>query len=269
MAAGVHIACQNICHGVQAVGAGVADPQSGVHAVLGIIEEIALHGVGGVDQHDGACKLLLCHLQHLFFFVGQGQHIGAIHKIAVLQISTLTGHTGEHHDRSIAVGGKAGAHIGDVCTGCRIRSLDVRAVQGDGHFIDMPCRAVAQTGTLAGRADIVLACTVGVEVPQHRVHLKANSFQSLLPSGSLGGVDIGRAGTAGHNVHAGMAERRHLTARSQRQGVVIVFQQYSTLTGKLLCDFLIVCFQLFHTAEITLVIHGTVVLAHGLVGGGL
>ena len=269
MAAGVHIACQNICHSVQAIGTGVADPQSGVHAVLGIIEEIALHGVGGVDQHDGACKLLLGHLQHILFFVGQGQHIGAIHKIAVLQISTLTGHTGEHHDGGIAVGGKAGAHISDVCTGCRIRSLDVGAVQRDRHFIDMPCRAVTQTGTLAGRADIVLASTVGVEIPQHRVHVKAHILQSLLPSGSLGGVDIGRAGTAGHNVHAGMAERRHLAARCQRQGVVIVLQQHSTLTGKLLCNFLIVCFQLFHTAEITLVIHGTVVLAHGLVGGGL
>ena len=257
VAGGVDLAGQDVGNGVQAPGAGVANPQGGVDAVAVIGQEITLHSVGGVDQDDDLIEVLAGHSQQVFLLLCQLQSVGAIGKAIDGHIIHLASQAGDGDDGSIAIGGKA--------------VLDGVGVDIHRNFVDMVVRADVDAGSigiLGGVAGELAAFAGQVEIPQGGVDFQAVGFQGFLQGGSFGGVDVSRAGTAGGDANAGVAQGRDLAASGQGQSTVVL-QQDSTLAGELLGDLLVVSFEILDRVEASLEILNTVILANSLVGGGL
>ena len=100
----VHLAGQDLAHGIEAGGAKAADPQSGVNGV--VLQKSQFHGVGGVDEHDHLAKALcLDEGQQFLLVLGQFQIMSAVIGLAVTggvhilrQVAALAAHAGDGDD---------------------------------------------------------------------------------------------------------------------------------------------------------------------------
>ena len=210
---GIHPSCQNFRHRIDAGNAHIADPQTGVHAVLIVLQEVHLHRVGGVDEHDetleGAVLLQGRKLAHQFpFVIIQRQIVGG----DVLRICALAAHAGDHHDGRVAVLGEGTFHF--------------IGVDGPGGFVGG--RSHGHHAGAAG-AGIVLGLAGFVEVPQRLVDGAAGLFQRGFQVVGGGSVNVAGAGAAVHQIHRGGGEAADRTSGLQRQCVVFVEEQRCAL----------------------------------------
>ena len=242
-----NLASQQLGNTVDAGLAHVADPHSGIDAVILAadlrVQEIHLNGVGRVDQNDdlleGAVVLQgLQVLEQFLFFSGQGQVvtvallafdpgiIGAV--FATGQVSALAAGTGEHDDSSIAVVSKAGLGAGQLAPGSFVHSVLGVGFQGIGD------------GSRGDAAVVLHHIVRRIQIPQGAVDLDALIFQSLLEVGSLAGV------------HGAVAEQADLCAACQGQGVVVVLQQGCAFGFNLCAQLSLIGLALFIRGEIAL-----------------
>ena len=253
------LASQQLGNTVDAGLAHVADPHSGIDAVILAadfrVQEIHLNGVGRVDQNDdlleGAVVLQgLQVLEQFLFFSGQGQVvtvallafdpgiIGAV--FATGQVSALAAGTGEHDDSSIAVVSKAGLGAGQLAPGSFVHSVLGVGFQGIGD------------GSRGDAAVVLHHIVRRIQIPQGAVDLDALIFQSLLEVGSLAGINGAGTGAAVHQVHGAVAEQADLCAACQGQGVVVVLQQGCAFGFNLCAQLSLIGLALFIRGEIAL-----------------
>ena len=250
---GIDLAGENIGYGVESPGAGVADPQGRIDVVL--LQEGAGHGVGGVDEHDDSLKIFLHHGQHILLFLSQGEDIGAIHELLRGQIEQLAAQTGDDDNGGVVI--------------LRVGGSDISGVGGYRHFVDMvigPVIVLQTVHTLDRGADVRGAVTSGIEIPQDGVDGKTFRLQSFFESGSVAGIDIGRAGAASSDVHTGVAEQADGGAAAERQGIVVIFQKYNAFAGELFGHLFIVGFQLFHRREVAFKIDSVLIFVFHFIG---
>src|SRR5699024_6457590 len=115
-------------------------------------------------------------------------------------------------------------------------------------------------------ADVRGAVTSGIEIPQDGVDGKTFRLQSFFESGSVAGIDIGRAGAASSDVHTGVAEQADGGAAAERQGIVVIFQKYNAFAGELFGHLFIVGFQLFHRREVAFKIDSVLIFVFHFIG---
>ena len=219
-AGGVHLAGQNLAHGVEAGGAKAADPQGGVDGV--ILQEAQFHGVGGVDQHDHLAEALCFdERQQILFVLCQLQIMSAVIGLAVT--------SGVHILRQVAA---LAAHAGDG---------------DDGHIRECLCILQQRVGVLGcghlgggevGAFKALLGCTADagllVKIHQLLIDREPGVGQAGDEVNVGGGVACAGAAAAVDGVHGAVAEQVDGGALCQRQGVVLIFQQNSTLLHQLL-----------------------------------
>ena len=158
MAAGRDLAGQNLADGRQSRLAHVTNPQAGINAVIGVVQEVQLQSIGTVQQHNdlfNRAVLFQCAdlRQHFLFFLGQVQRVAVGHSRAVIhgQIGALTADTAQGDNSSVTVLGNAVQCIGRV--------------GAPRHLVDGVIAAAAN-----GARGAAIALAVGVEVPQRFVH---------------------------------------------------------------------------------------------------
>ena len=231
-AGGVHLAGQNLAHGVEAGGAEAADPQSGINGV--ILQKAQFHGVGGVDEHDHLAKALcLDERQQVLFVLRQLQIMSAVIGLAVTggvhilrQVAALAAHAGDGDD-------------GHIREGLGILQQRV-GVLGCGHL----------GGGEVGAFKALLGCTADagllVKIHQLLIDREPGVGQAGDEVNVGGGVACTGAAAAVDGVHGAVAEQVDGGALCQRQGVVLILQQNSTLLHQLLCHGAALLCRLLH-----------------------
>ena len=254
---------EQLGHTVDAGLAHVADPHSGVDAVVLAadlrVQEVQLNGVGGVDQDDdlleGAVVLQGLEVCEQFLLFSRQSEVVAVALLAgdpgvagaVLtagQVSALAAGAGEHDDSSVAVLGKAGLSAGELAPGSLVDGILSVGFEGVGD-------------SSRGNAAVVLHHVIGaVQVPQRLVDGDALALESLLEAGSLGGIDGAGAGAAVHQVNRTVTEQADLGTAGQRQRSVVVLQQGSALGLNLCAESLFVSGALLVGGKIALEVLG-------------
>ena len=223
-AGGSDLPRQHLAHRVHAGGAGRADPQGGVHAVL--LQKAGLHGVGGVQQHDDLFKVLGLHQgQQVLFVLGEFQIVAAVVCLAVTggihilgQIVALAAGAGEHHHRHVGIRPCAVQQLLAVLAGGHLGGGEVRPAEAGGHRAAHP--------------------GVFIKVHQVLVHRKARLGETLHQVHVAGVVAGAAARAAVDRVDGGVAEEVDGLAALQGQSAVFVFQQHDTLALQLLSHLL-------------------------------
>ena len=78
---GINSAGDNACNGGVTGKTGVTDPENGVNAI--ILKNAKLHGVGGVDENDNSCEVLLKKVDHILLSLSE-KGVG-ISEVAILR----------------------------------------------------------------------------------------------------------------------------------------------------------------------------------------
>ena len=234
-AGGVHIADQNLGHGVDAGDAHIANPEGGVNVILVVLQEIDLQGIGRVDEHNNLLNLaVLLHLGQIgkqcLLILVECQIVD----LAVGQVCALAADAGEGDDGGIAVVGHAVFHLIGVDVPRHLRGS--RALGGN------------RTAACAG---VVLTGTGGVEVPQRGVDGCAHLFQRGAQGVGGGSVNVAGARAAIDQVHTGGREGADLRVLGKRQGVVVVHEQGCALGLDLLAEHETVVHHLLRGSEVT------------------
>ena len=207
-AAGVDFAAEQLADGLNAVVAGVADPEDGVHAVFGsglILSQLGdLEDVGGVDQHDdrGVGVVLLDVLDQRLLVVVQHQFvihgIGVPVHVAGALVDSFRASAGEDDDGGVVV-----------------------AVVGADGGVGI----VVHRKLIAGSAQRLVH---GIEVDQLGVDLEARVLHRHGQRAHLDAVGAGSAGGGtdggGHQVDRVHAEERNAGALLQGQRVVLILE---------------------------------------------
>ena len=219
-AGGVHLAGQDLAHGVEAGGAKAADPQRGIDGI--ILQKAQLHGVGGVDKDDHLAKALCFDEgQQVLFVLGQLQIMLAVIGLAVTggvhilgQVAALAAHAGDGDD----------GHIRE-----RLCVLQQRVGV-------LRCRHLCRGEVGAFKALLGGTAYPGllVEIHQLLVDREAGVGQAGDQINVGGSIACAGAAAAVDGVHGAVAEQVDGGALCQRQGVVLVFQQNGTLLHQLL-----------------------------------
>ena len=238
-AGGIHLAGEDVADRVHAHLAGGADPEGGVHAVLGIVQESRLHLIGEVQDHhdllDGAGILLglqapeqiLLHGAKLQIVAAHGVALAAIGVIqladgvaAARHVTALAAQTGDEHQRRVAILGE-GRTIGGLNSAPRGVTDGLRA----GHAGAGGAGGALVTGLLFG----------GIPVPEGLIDLEiAVALKGGFPVRRGGNVHVAAAGSAVNGIHGRDGEEAQAAARAQGQGVVFVFEKHHALGHGLL-----------------------------------
>ena len=218
---GVHLAGQDLAHGIEAGGTKATDPQGSVNAA--VLQKAQLHGVGGVDEDDHLAKALrLDQCQQILLVLRQLQIMSAVVGLAVpggihilRQIATLAADAGEGDDSHIREGlGILQQRIGVLRCGhlCRGEVGAFKALLG----------GTADTGLLVEIHQLLIDREPGVGQAGDEVNVG-------------GGIACTGAAAAVDGVHRAVAEQVDGGALCQRQGIALIFQQNGTLLHQFLC----------------------------------
>ena len=236
-AGGVHLAGQDLAHGVEAGRAKAADPQGGINGV--ILQKAQFHGVGGIDEDDHLTKTLcLDESQQVFFILRQFQIVSAVVGLAVTggvhilrQVAALAAHAGEGDDGHIReslgvlqqlVGVLGGGHLGRGEVGA------LKALLG----------STADAGFLVEIHQLLVDREPGVGQTRDQV----NVGRGITCTGAAAAVD---------GVDRAVAKQVDSGALCQRQSVVLVLQQNGTLLHQLLRHGAALLCRLLHSQVLT------------------
>ena len=257
-AGGVDVAGQDIGHAIDAGHAHVADPQHRVDAV--VVHKVQLEAVGGIEEHHDLLEhaLLLQGLQilkHLHLFLAQPEvvavgHIGLQLGQSAGQVGTLAAGAGQHHKSHIAVVGPSG--------------LEGIGVLAPGHLVDPVLSLIAAGGV--GIHPLIAAG--GIELPLVRVDgvLAERPVQGGLQRYRVIGGHLAGAGTAVQQIEAGLRKGGELRALGQRQSIVPVHQEGSSLLLDLLAQFLFIGHQVLFALVIAPEVNGSIGIRHNFLG---
>ena len=168
MTAGVDIACQNICHGIQTVASRQTRVKHGVN-ILVVFYPAGFHNAGAVDQNHNILEVLVqvvdySQLNGIGFQIAFGLVLRNIRVVihGARHIASLANHAAQHKDSRCVRKG-----VGQTClTGDNI----------DGAFVQAEIlrrTKVYRTGTTGVRFSVARA----VEVPQGIVYRKPTALQ--------------------------------------------------------------------------------------------
>ena len=253
-ARGVHFPRQDVRHRAEALVAGVARPDDGVHFQLALHDGRELHGVGGVDDEDDAAAVLFGVGDHVPFVFGEGEEVRGTVVIGVrLFIQALAAAAADKYQPGGVL------HLfqfgrGDVVIDVHFQFRDlVVAAERHGVVAAGPLGAPRRVGVvfilehLDPGAVVVLdvAAEAAVRGQAHIGGLlvgsgaddgKAVLFQRLRGADALFGLRIEDGAALLHAVVDGMgispAERRHRLVFQGKDAVV--FQQHRALVVYLL-----------------------------------
>ena len=257
-AGGVDVAGQDIGHAIDAGHAHVADPQHCVNAV--VVHKVQLETVGGVEEHHDLLEhaLLLQGLQilkHLHLFLAQLEivavgHIGLQFGQAAGQVGTLAAGTGQYHQSHIAIVGPS--------------VLEGIGVLAPGHLVDPVLTLIAAGGV--GIHPLIAAG--GIELPLVRVDgvLAERPVQGGLERYRVIGGNLAGTGTAVQQIEAGLRKGGELRALGQRQSIVPVHQESSSLLLDLLAQFLFIGHQVLFALVIAPKVNGCVGVRYNFLG---
>ena len=234
---GVHLAGQDLAHGVEAGRAKAADPQGGIDGV--ILQKAQFHGVGGVDEDDHLAKALcLDKRQQVFFILRQFQIMSAVVGLAVTgsvhilrQVAALAAHAGDGDDGHIRESLGALQQLVGVLRGRHLSWGEVgtfKALLG----------SAADAGFLVEIHQLLVDREPGVGQTRDQVNVG-------------GGVACTGAAAAVDGVHGAVAEQVDSGALCQRQGAVLVFEQNGALLHQLLRHGAALFCRLLHSQVLT------------------
>ena len=182
--------------------------QTGIYAVLLLLDPFHVHSVGAVDQHHGFGKrpAVVDHSQQISLFLMEREHGYAfgIHWIQIHPFTTVPGEEDEGHIVVVVSKGR----------------LQIIRIEIHGYLAD--------AGGPPGSGRTTVDAAVGICLPQNGVNLKAGRFKSGIELSAPVSIEAGVAGVGlVYRVLYRVAEKGNAAfLRTQRKGVVFVAQQY-------------------------------------------
>ena len=260
VAGGVDLAGEDVAQGVKTGRAGAAHPEDGVHARIRF-QFAQFHHVGRVDDDDGLVVIVFAEFQPVLFVGAQLQlvlpgHIRLIFRLCraaldgVCKGRALLGVAQQVAGKVPALAARAGDHIDGDAFAVHRKRMHARTVVGD--FADQPLRLfilVHDDG-----AALVVVLLLHEVVVRGVIHRKARLCDARIRRSRLAHVYVARAGAAVQRIHRAAADEADGLARVQRQGVVLVFQQYKALFAQFAGDVFAVFDRLFFGRELRFIV---------------
>ena len=168
MTAGVHIACQNVCHGIQTVGSRQTRVKHGVD-ILVVFYPAGFHNAGAVDQNHNILEVLVqivdyAQLNGIRFQIAFGLILQNVRMVihGARHIASFTNYAAQHKNgRCVRKGVGQTRLAGDNINGALVQAEILR------------CTKVYRTGTAGVRFSVAHA----VEVPQGIVYRESTALQ--------------------------------------------------------------------------------------------
>ena len=256
----VDLAGEDVAQGVKAGRAGAAHPEDGVHARIRF-QFAQFHHVGRVDDDDGLVVIVFTEFQPVLFVGAQLQlvlpgHIRLIFRLCraaldgVCKGRALFGVAHQVGREIPALAARARDHIDGDAFAVHRKRMHARAVVGD--FADQPLRLFILVHD-DGAALVVVFLPHEVIV-RGVIHRKARLCDARIRGSRLAHVYVARAGAAVQRIHRAAADEADRLACVQRQGVVLVFQQYKALFAQFAGDRFAVFDRLFFGRELRFIV---------------